>query len=364
MKIQDIEPSELKLDRQNPRFGLSEASSEKEALRILLETADLKELWNSIAERGFEKFEPLVVTNEGGELVVLEGNRRLAAVKLLLDPSLLEKDAPRRRVPSIAPEKLDTCRQLPVVIVKNREAAAGYIGFKHVNGPARWSSLAKARFGVRFYQEMDGRLTPQQRMQSLTNQLGDSRGVILRLLVAYKIVQQSIDLGHFDQLNLAENSIEFSHLYTLINNPDSREFIGLPRAPLNEGLVRANPIPVSHHPQLLEVMGWLYGDKSVIRSQGTDRPRLQRVLASSEGIRELRMTGNLADAETVAGLKSEDWLVSLAKAHQIMQKIASDATIVVGDLKEDELANSHSLLSRLERSFTQVKAIIPNIKGG
>lgn len=364
MQIVDIEPHKLKLDRRNPRFGLSEASSETEALKFLLETADLKELWNSIAERGFEKFEPLVATEEGNELIVLEGNRRLAAVKLLLDPSLLEKEAPRRRVPSIPAEKLETCRKLPVVIVKDREAAAGYIGFKHVNGPARWSSLAKARFGVQFYQDMDGRLTPQQRMQSLTNQLGDSRGVILRLLVAYKIVQQSSELGHFDVLNVIDGSIEFSHLYTLINNPDSREFIGLPRAPLSEGLVRNNPIPETHHSQLLEVMGWLYGDKSVIKSQGTDRPRLQRVLASSEGIHELRLTGDLAAAETVAGLKNEDWLASLAKVYQMMQKAASDAAIVVGDLEKDELANARSLLSRLDRSLKQVNAVIPPVTGG
>lgn len=359
MEIRDIEPDKLSLDRLNPRFGLAEAGSESEALKILLETADLRELWNSISERGFEKFEPLVATEENGELVVLEGNRRLAAVKLLLNPDLLTRDSPRKKIPEIEQEKLDTCRALPVVVVKDREAAAGYIGFKHVNGPARWSSLAKARFGVHFYEEMDGRLTSQQRLQSLTKQLGDSRGVILRLLVAYKIVQQSIALGQFDRLNIDDGSIEFSHLYTLINNPDSREFIGLPRAPLSEGLIRENPIPDSHHSQLYEVLSWLYGERSVIKSQGTDRPRLQRVLASSEGIEELRLTGDLASAETVAGLKNEDWLASLAKVYQMLQKASSDAAIVVDDLNEENLAHARSLLSRLSKSLRQIDAVIP-----
>ena len=359
MKIEDIEPGKLSLDRQNPRFGLAEATDEAEALRILLETADLKELWNSISERGFEKFEPLVATEENGNLVVLEGNRRLAAVKLLLDPDLLTKDSPRRKVPEISQEKLDTCKKLPVVVVKDREAAAGYIGFKHVNGPARWSSLAKARFGVRFYEDMDGSQTSQERMQSLTKQLGDSRGVILRLLVAYKIVQQSVQLGHFQQLDVDDGNIEFSHLYTLINNPDSREFMGLPRAPLNEGLIRDNPIPESHHKQLLEVLGWLYGEGSVIKSQGTDRPRLQRVLASREGIQELRLTGSLASAETVAGLRNEDWLASLAKISQMMQKASTDAAIVVNDLHEDDLAQARSLMKRVNSSFLQIQAVVP-----
>ncbi|MEM6499246.1 MAG: ParB N-terminal domain-containing protein, partial [Pseudomonadota bacterium] len=336
MPIQNLAPEKLTLDRQNPRFGLSNATDETDALQILLETADLKELWNSIAERGFESFEPLVAVKENGKLVVLEGNRRLAAVKTLLDPEMLARFSSRKRLPDIEPDKLDTCRKLPVIVVPNREAAAGYIGFKHVNGPARWSSIAKARFGVRFYEEMDGRLTPQQRLHSLTNQLGDSRGVILRLLVAYKIVQQSSELGQLERLNVSDGSIEFSHLYTLINNPDSRDFIGLPRAPLNENLIRDNPVPDSHHSQLFEVMGWLYGERSVIKSQGTDRPRLQRVLASDEGIAELRLTGDLKSAETVAGLRNEDWLTALAKVHQMLLKATSDATIVIDDLDESE----------------------------
>lgn len=360
MEIDNIEPHKLSLDRRNPRFGLSEAASETEALQILVETADLKELWNSISERGFEKFEPLVATKEGDELIVLEGNRRLAAVKLLLQPELLTKSSPRKKIPEIDPEKIETCRRLPVVIVKDREAAAGYIGFKHVNGPARWSSLAKARFGVNFFEEMDGRLSSQERMQSLVKQLGDSRGVILRLLVAYKIVQQASGLGHFDKLNVDDGAIEFSHLYTLINNPDSRDFMGLPRAPLSESLVKNDPIPESHTDQLFEVLGWLYGEKSVIERQGSDRPRLQRVLASAEGVRELRLTGSLASAETVAGLKSEDWLTSLAKISQLMQQASSDAAIVVDELGEDDLAQARSLTKRMEKNLRQIKAVTPD----
>lgn len=114
----------------------------------------------------------LVATVEDDELIVLEGNRRLAAVKLLLEPEKLLREGARRRVPEISPEKLDTCRKLPVIVVKDREEADGYIGFKHVNGPSRWSSLAKAKFGVRFYESLNGAKSPQERMRSLTKQLG------------------------------------------------------------------------------------------------------------------------------------------------------------------------------------------------
>lgn len=91
MRVENKSPNDLSLDKANPRFGLAHAQTEEEALEILAETANLKELWDSIAERGYEPFEPLVAMEKEGRLVVLEGNRRLAAVKLLLDPDLLKR---------------------------------------------------------------------------------------------------------------------------------------------------------------------------------------------------------------------------------------------------------------------------------
>lgn len=359
MNIEKMRAEELSLDRSNPRFGLTEATNEKDALEILLATADLKELWDSIAERGFEPFEPLVAMREGNEIVVLEGNRRLAAVKLLLNPELIERESARKRVPRLPKDKLETCRELPVIIVDSRDDAAGYIGFKHVNGPSRWSSIAKAKFGVNFYESLDGRLSPQDRMQSLTKQLGDSRGLIIRLLVAYKIIQQCRSLGIFERLGIDEDNIEFSHLYTLINNPDSREFIGLTTAPLSERLIADNPIPEQFYFALSELMSWLYGPNSVIKSQGVDRPRLQKVLASSEGIKELRTTGDLASAETVAGLRNEEWLELLARVVQLTTKANADAAIVVAELPPDDLEQAKKIVSRVDVQMRQLKSAFP-----
>lgn len=358
MPVVNKSPDELSLDQANPRFGLAHADNEPEALEILAETANLKELWDSIAERGYEPFEPLVAMEKGGRLIVLEGNRRLAAVKLLLDPDLLNKEAARRRIPRLPPETLNTCKQLPVIIVGSREEAAGYIGFKHVNGPARWSSIAKAKFGVDFYESMSPKQSPHERMKSLTKQLGDSRGLIIRLLVAYKIVLQCSRLGIFEKLDIEEGDIEFSHLYTLINNPDSRAFIGLSRAPLSESMIRDNPVPDTHTAELAQLMSWLYGERSVIKAQGTDRPRLQRVLASDAGLRELKATGDLGSAEAVAGLKSDDWLEMLAKATTILTKATTDAAVVAVELPEEGGEQARSFIKRIELQTRQIKSVL------
>ena len=43
-----------------------------------------------------------------------------------------------------------------------------------------------------------------------------------------------------DEAKVADNSLDFSHLYTVIQNPSARAYLGLPAAPLNEASVLAS----------------------------------------------------------------------------------------------------------------------------
>ena len=87
MNSEEIKPmkvSELTFDIENPRlfdFDLDSNPSEIDIIKILWNTMDVRELVMSIAASGFFQNEPLIVMHEQGKKVVIEGNRRLAAVK-------------------------------------------------------------------------------------------------------------------------------------------------------------------------------------------------------------------------------------------------------------------------------------------
>lgn len=124
--------------------------------------------------------------------------RRLAAVKSLLEPSLLEKV--RITVPPLEDEARASLTVLPVIVVAAREDADDYIGFKHINGPSTWGALAKAKFGVKLFSTT--KVEPNAvdtRIQTLSKRLGDSRQLILRSLVAYKIFEQAKAQGMLDE---------------------------------------------------------------------------------------------------------------------------------------------------------------------
>ena len=82
----------LVLDYRNPRLiHLEETAADEDIIAQLYRAEDLGELLQSIASNGYLDIEPLIVLAEGDRLVVLEGNRRLAAIRLLREPKLASR---------------------------------------------------------------------------------------------------------------------------------------------------------------------------------------------------------------------------------------------------------------------------------
>lgn len=95
--ITTIPVSQLRFDPENPRLPSNiDGHSEQAVLAWMLEDATVLELLGSIGEVGYFPGEPLLVVPaaDGNDVyIVVEGNRRLSAVKLLLNP----ESAPLRK---------------------------------------------------------------------------------------------------------------------------------------------------------------------------------------------------------------------------------------------------------------------------
>ena len=90
---------------------------------------------------------------ENGRKIVIEGNRRLAAVKAILEPSAILNGGMNRYKERITQKLLDDLtNNLPIIILNSREDTWRYIGFKHVNGAVKWDSYAKEPPRQNFFQ--------------------------------------------------------------------------------------------------------------------------------------------------------------------------------------------------------------------
>jgi hypothetical protein len=90
------------------------------------------EVARSITKHGFFANEPLLAVKEEGRLVVVEGNRRLAALKALREPGLLE-GTPHRQIDRLRRQidDITTLAKVPIVIAPSRRATDRQVAARH-----------------------------------------------------------------------------------------------------------------------------------------------------------------------------------------------------------------------------------------
>jgi hypothetical protein len=338
MDLAKVSPDRLKFDLQNPRLYDQHKSTDAEIIQYLIEHADLEELLQSISISGYIDFDPLIVMKEGQNYVVLEGNRRLAAVRLLRSKKLQEEL--NASVPSITAAKLQQTDSISVRAVKSRADARAYIGFKHINGPAKWDSLAKAQFAAQWL------IDEKADIDQIARTFGDTHQTVRRLIFGFLVLKQA-EANGFDESRRQSKRFSFSHLYTALTRPGYRSVLGLPENPADSPL-KKNPIRPNHLDDLMTVMGWLYGDREndqppLIRSQNPDLNRLNNVLLVKVAQKVLYATRDLDRAVEHIEPKSQRFSDALINAAQMAQQAAG---LVVEYDKDESLLDTAKSLSK------------------
>ncbi|MBM3951346.1 MAG: hypothetical protein FJ311_07820 [Rhodospirillales bacterium] len=159
MASKPLDIDELLLDLQNPR--ISKASSQREALQKIIEDQDVKlvVLAESIVTDGLNPMDRWLVlksADERGKYIVLEGNRRLATIRLLHNPALmndLEVRAPvKKRLEDLAKQfAVKSIEPIDCFEIDDRADAATWLTQRHTgenqgSGIVNWGGMATARF--------------------------------------------------------------------------------------------------------------------------------------------------------------------------------------------------------------------------
>ncbi|MGW6605262.1 hypothetical protein [Streptomyces sp. NPDC055036] len=208
MKQTSMHVTSLMLDEINPRHA-KQTSSAEESIAALLEKGPEKmlKLARNIIQFGLNPTELAVVMNDGSNTVVLEGNRRVAVLKLLHNPKLAPDEKLQKKFEAIA-KSGEIPRRVQCVIAESREHAAHWIRLRHTGendgvGVVRWSTSEASRFG--------GKSTPTERARLFVNAASDWYAGDLELLSDIEKVQE-------DRLTT---------LGRMIGDPDVRRRLGI-----------------------------------------------------------------------------------------------------------------------------------------
>lgn len=326
-----VDTSLLQLDKSNPRLitSASVMRTDDAIIRELHEVGELSELLQSIASNGYLDFEPLVVTLiavSDQHLTVLEGNRRLAAIRVLTDPDLSKRLSITH--PAVSDALLPSLKSVRVIRVANRADARPFIAFKHINGPHRWESFAKAKFAANWYEAEKSRGDEGLSLTEIAERIGDNHDTIKRMVAAIFVLNQADEEKVFSVDDRATRKFPFSHLYTALSRSEYMTYLGL-----DEGWTRFDPKPSpidqENLPRLKEVLNWIFGSKQndqrpVVQSQNPDIKNLGTVLLHSGAVHVLREQRDLEKALAQAVPPEEKLSSALVRSRDSLQEAVSN----------------------------------------
>jgi len=141
----------IKLDQENVRFGNDVAESQREAIKLMLSDPDdakkILRLAEHIVQHGLDPTElQLVTPDDDGNFIVLEGNRRLTALKLLQRPDICPADRSYKGFLKAHNNLLNGVPEnIQCSVVPNRAAGDVWVELKHTGenrgvGRVSWDS--------------------------------------------------------------------------------------------------------------------------------------------------------------------------------------------------------------------------------
>ena len=148
----DIEHVDLRLDQKNPRHD--PVKTQREAIAALLADSTDREkiitLARHMGKYGPSPVDSILVVEENGHNVVIEGNRRTAALKLLHNPDLAQEPSLAKRFRQIAAGADELPRYLSAVTLPSRDDAREWQMLRHGGeqkgaGVVNWGAEATQR---------------------------------------------------------------------------------------------------------------------------------------------------------------------------------------------------------------------------
>lgn len=288
-EFRKVATEDVRFDPTNPRLG-GDSSKSQEKLQTLLmgEPHFANLLVDSFVENGFIEYEPLIVRKSGNHFIVIEGNRRLAAVKHILSN------------PTQYPLKtVNQLRKVPVLIFHQRPDSSHmkdirtYLGVRHLQGYREWPAESKAIF-------LDQNIRSKADLSRIKKEFGIQRGDIARYLIPFRVKKAATTL--LDEFESSDDQ-SFWILGEALTRVGIREYIELEVDPSS---LRVKGFDRSKLQYLLE---FLYGTtkstgRGSNRAAGMRRitdtrqlSRLAKVLANKRASEKLENGSTLEEAE-------------------------------------------------------------------
>lgn len=286
-----IATTSLDFDPENPRFYRLNTLGTN-IVEEMLEHEGVQDLMLSIGQKGYFPGEPLLVTQQDGKFIVVEGNRRLAAVKLLNG----EIPLPPRRKSSLT-EIIHNAQEtppeeLPCFVYKDRKDILRYLGYRHITGIKEWDALSKAKYLSQLRTDFYADLVAEEQMKALARDIGSRSDYVAQLLTALSLYIKAEESRFYDLPMLPDRDIEFSLITTALSYSNICSWLGLKDRKDIE-------MPGLDEGNLKRLFAWMFvkdQQGNTILGESRNLKEMAAVVARPEAVKVLEETKKLAEA--------------------------------------------------------------------
>lgn len=329
----------LDFDPTNPRIveRLGESPTRPQISELILgESAGMsaRELIPSFMINGYLPYEPLIVRPEKrGRHLVLEGNRRLAALLAMRD----SKDPEERA--AFVRHRLD---RAPCVIFRgDEEQELAYLALRHVSKTKDWTAAAKAAFIERMLKsgiDLDG----------AAKRANVTRNALRQMLLVRRLFERAAALGLEMPSYDSDGDVTFWHLGDAVRRTRTKQFLDLVE---NEDPLEQ---PDLDEGKFEKLVGWIYGNSKTnqtkLISSIRDVPDLDKCLGHPRSVEALEAGASISDA-------LEEAEAAGAKVNAHLERAKSSVQRATGGLSDvsrsgiSEVKSAREALGRAVKAF-------------
>ncbi|MFJ5746048.1 ParB N-terminal domain-containing protein [Bacillus cereus] len=300
---------------------------------------DVKSVRNSILQNGFLPLDKIVVRPIQNDFyVVVEGNRRIAAIKTLL------KQVDSGEV-TITEEEKNSLETISVLVLNSQPediiSDQWYLqGIRHLSGIKEWGPYQKASLIAQMFKK-------EKSLREIADSLGMTPVMVNRFYRTFQLIKQ---MEQYDDYASYAGPDLFTHFEEAYRIPKIRDYLGW-----NE-----NECKFLNEEKLLEFYSWIIPSEQLDGqrklSRGKDVDFLAQIIDVPEALEKMRDPScDLPEVLIKLGSKEEnDWKEKVMQALSALDRLSLE---LIEQLTEDEIALIAKLATEVKKRHRQAQLL-------
>ena len=383
----DVNIKLIQLDQKNPRLvpylDNPNESSQLDLISVLYENFDTEVVAMSLLENGYFDEEPIIIVPDKipsnftfsaypkpddlakaiqdlinkNEInfIVVEGNRRTSAIKLITDLELRKKLSIDKVYPKTENDNIiGDISNIPCIIYEKREHVSSYLGVRHIAGLLKWEAFAQAAYTADVIeQELNKGLSIADAIKQVQKVVGDRSDKLRKQYITYKLFLEARDNLKFDVRPIINS---FSLLTVAYNSASIREYLGVEaysKVSLDNELITSEKLD-----EFKNIITWIYGntetnEQPVLTDSRLITNTLSHIVKKDEAIEYLLKYKDLEGAFDRTNGEKEYLSKKLVSASRAMQESLKFAF---------KYKNDEELLNKVSELEDLIAALKSNLK--